>query len=97
MPLLISKLKIRLYYMKTYFMAIHVKQNPFSKLFIGMIILMTVCMFSCTNGGTKEDKKDTTGVAADTAMKVDTSTKVKADTTKADTTGKGGQPTPNGH
>jgi hypothetical protein len=77
--------------MKTYFMAIPVKQNPFSKLFIGMIILMTVCMFSCTNGTPKEDKKDTVAAPADTTMKM------KADTIKTDTTGKGGQPTPTGH
>jgi len=68
------------------------KHNHFFRLLSGMAILLIICVYSCNSSATKEEKKDTAAAAP-----VDTSMKVKADTTKTDTAGKGGQPAPGGH
>ena len=65
--------------------------HHFSKLFIAVIIVSAIGMYSCNNTATKEEKKDTMATPMDTTMKV------KADSARLDTGGKGGQPTPAGH
>jgi hypothetical protein len=75
-------------------MATTCTHNHFSKLFIAVILVSAIGMYSCNNTATKEEKKDS---AAATAAPMDTTMKVKADSAKVDTGGKGGQPTPAGH
>jgi hypothetical protein len=72
-------------------MATLIKHNHFSKLFIGMTALLFICIYSCNGTSSKDEKKDTVAAPMDTTMKMN------ADTTKTDTTGKGGQPSPGGH
>ncbi|HLK27188.1 MAG TPA: hypothetical protein VKT28_01300 [Puia sp.] len=72
------------------------KHNHFTKLLLtGVMTLLITCVYSCggSSDAPKEEKKDTATMTAP----VDTSAKVKADTTKSDTSGKGGQPSPGGH
>ena len=68
------------------------KHNHFFKLLSGMAILMIICIYSCNGTASKEEKKDTAATAP-----IDTSMKMKTDTAKTDTAGKGGQPAPAGH
>jgi hypothetical protein len=77
--------------MKIYFMAIPIKHNHFSKLLVGMTVLCMICIYSCNDTSSKDEKKDTVAAPKDTSMKMN------SDTTKTDTTGRGGQPSPGGH
>ena len=76
--------------MKIYFMTTSIKQNHFLKVLIVAAVLLMAGIYSCNDTSTKEEKKDSVAAQKDTTMKM-------SDTTKTDTTGKGGQPSPGGH
>jgi hypothetical protein len=79
------------------FMVTKIKQNHFSKLFLGLMVLLTIGIYSCNDTASKEEKKDTAaGMSKDTSMKMGTDS-TKMDSTKKDTTGRGGQTPPPGH
>jgi hypothetical protein len=71
-------------------MSIQPKHNHLRKLLLGVALLLTICIFSC-NGSGSSTSKDSTTAGKDTI-------KMQGDSTsKTDTSGKGGQPTPTGH
>ena len=70
----------------------HTRQNRFLKVFAIVVLFVTVGFCSCNNSTSTDVKKDTTATPA-----ADTSMKMKVDTMKVDTAGKGGQAAPTGH
>ena len=79
--------------MKIFFMATKIKHNHFSKLLLALMTLAIVGIYSCNDTASKEEKKDTAAMSADTSMKMKADT-TKVDSVKTDTSGRGTQPPP---
>jgi hypothetical protein len=70
------------------------KHNHLSKLLLGIAFLFVVCLFACNGSGSSTTKDSTTIVKDSTMTKDSTGMKMKTDSTKTDTSGRGGQPAP---
>jgi hypothetical protein len=77
-------------------MLIQPKNDQFSKLLIAMTVLFAICLFSCNGSGSSTESKDSTTVIKDSTTIKDSTMKMKVDSVKTDTSGKGGQQTPTG-
>ena len=76
-------------------MSTPIKHNHFPKLLFGITFLFVVCIFACNGSGSSTEAKDSTMTKDSSAMMKDTSgSKMKMDSAKTDTSGKGGQPVP---
>ena len=76
-------------------MAIKTRTHYFTKALIGMFLL-TLTVYGCNNSSSADEKKDT-AAASSTAAPKDTTMKAPSDTSKTDTSGRGGQAPPTQH
>jgi hypothetical protein len=68
------------------------KQTRYFKVIAILAVFVVVGMYSCNNSTSTDVKKDSAVTSAP-----DTTMKMKADSVKVDTAGKGGQAAPTGH